>query len=69
MIKFKTLKCLSDLLQISEYAVADFDLPQLHDFPALVLDSPMRNNLIRCELEGYDQNTLQAIVDQEDQLN
>ncbi|GMF46074.1 unnamed protein product [Phytophthora fragariaefolia] len=69
MIKFKTLKSLNDLLQISGYAVADFDLPQLHDFPALVLDSLMRNNLIRLELEGYDQNTLQAIVDQEDQLN
>ncbi|GMF37966.1 unnamed protein product [Phytophthora fragariaefolia] len=69
MINFKTLKSLNELLQISGYAVADFDLPQLHDFPALVLDSLMRNNLIRRELEGYDQNTLQAIVDQEDQLN
>ncbi|GMF38707.1 unnamed protein product [Phytophthora fragariaefolia] len=69
MIKFKTLKSLNGLLQISGYAVVDFDLPQLHDFPALVLDSLMRNNLIRRELEGYHQNTLQAIVDQEDQLN
>ncbi|GMF48393.1 unnamed protein product [Phytophthora fragariaefolia] len=69
MIKFKTLKSLNGLLQISGYAVADFDLPRQHDFPALVLDSLMRNNLIRRELEGYDQNTLQAIVDQEDQLN
>ncbi|GMF57218.1 unnamed protein product [Phytophthora fragariaefolia] len=69
MIKFKTLKSLNDLLQISGYTVADFDLPQLHDFPALVLDSLMRNNLIRCEVEGYDQTTLQAIMDQEDQLS
>ncbi|GMF48328.1 unnamed protein product [Phytophthora fragariaefolia] len=69
MIKFKTLKSLNDLLQISGYTVADFDHPQLHDFPALVLDSLMRNNLIRRELEGYDQNTLQAIVDHENQLN
>ncbi|GMF47935.1 unnamed protein product [Phytophthora fragariaefolia] len=69
MIKFKTLKSLYDLLQISGYAVADFDLPQLHNFPALVLDLLMRNNLIWRELEGYDQNTLQEIVDQEDQLN
>ncbi|GMF28379.1 unnamed protein product [Phytophthora fragariaefolia] len=69
MIKFKTLKSLYYLLQISGYAVADFNLPQLHDFPALVLDSLMRNNLLRRELEGYDQNTLQEIVDQEDQLN
>ncbi|GMF22246.1 unnamed protein product [Phytophthora fragariaefolia] len=29
----------------------------------------MRSNLIRRELEGYDPDTLQAIVDQEDQLN
>ncbi|GMF45630.1 unnamed protein product [Phytophthora fragariaefolia] len=69
IIKFKTLKSLNDLLQISGYTVGDFDHPQLHDFLALVLDSLMRNNLIRRELEGYDQNTLQAIVDQEDQLN
>ncbi|GMF18653.1 unnamed protein product [Phytophthora fragariaefolia] len=69
MIKFKPLKSLNDLLHISGDAVADFDLPQLHDFPALVLDSLMRNNLIRRELEGYDQNPLQAIIDQEDQLN
>ncbi|GMF36105.1 unnamed protein product [Phytophthora fragariaefolia] len=69
MIEFKTLKSLNALLQISGYAVADFNLPQLHDFPALVLNSLMRNNLIRRELEGYDQNTLQAIADQEDQLN
>ncbi|GMF55862.1 unnamed protein product [Phytophthora fragariaefolia] len=69
IIKFKSLKRLNDLLHISGYAVADFDLPQFHDFPALVLDSLMRNNQIRPELEGYDQNTLQANVDQEDQLN
>ncbi|GMF31496.1 unnamed protein product [Phytophthora fragariaefolia] len=49
MIQFKTLKSLNDLIQISGYAVVDFDLPQLHDFPALVLDSLMRNNLIRRE--------------------
>ncbi|GMF49762.1 unnamed protein product [Phytophthora fragariaefolia] len=35
MIKFKTLKSLNGLLQISGYAVADFDLPRQHDFPAL----------------------------------
>ncbi|GMF44720.1 unnamed protein product [Phytophthora fragariaefolia] len=69
MIKFKTLKSLNDLLQISGYAVADFDLPQLQDFPALVLDSLMMNNLIRRELEAYDKTTLQAIVDKEDRLN
>ncbi|GMF63195.1 unnamed protein product [Phytophthora fragariaefolia] len=69
MIKFKTLKSLNDLLQISGYAVVDFKIPLLHDFPALVLDSLMRNHLIRREREGYDQNTLRVIVDQSDQLN
>ncbi|KAE9276432.1 hypothetical protein PR003_g29064, partial [Phytophthora rubi] len=45
------------------------DLPQLHQYPELVLDSLLRNSLLRRELEGYDQSTLQCIVDQEDQLN
>ncbi|KAE8986581.1 hypothetical protein PR002_g22315 [Phytophthora rubi] len=66
LIQFKTLKSLHDLLQINGYAVADFDdLPQLHQYPALVLDSLLRNSLLRRELEGYDQSTLQSIVDQE----
>ncbi|KAE9187157.1 hypothetical protein PF005_g20559 [Phytophthora fragariae] len=70
LIQFKTLKSLHDLLQINGYAVADFDdLPQLHQYPALVLDSLLRNSLLRRELEGYDQSTLQSIVDQETQLN
>ncbi|NJI21343.1 AAA family ATPase, partial [Aeromonas veronii] len=64
-----TLKDLNDLLQINGYVVADFDLPQLDDYPRLVLDSLLRNNLIRRELEGYQHSTLQAIVDQESQLN
>ncbi|KAE9208495.1 hypothetical protein PF005_g12200 [Phytophthora fragariae] len=70
LIQFKTLKSLHDLLQINGYTVADFDdLPQLHQYPELVLDSLLRNSLLRRELEGYDQSTLQSIVDQEDQLN
>ncbi|KAE9278548.1 hypothetical protein PF008_g28593 [Phytophthora fragariae] len=70
LIQFKTLKSLHDLLQINGYAVANFDdLPQLHQYPALVLDSLLRNSLLRRELEGYDQSTLQSIVDQENQLN
>ncbi|KAG6612900.1 helitron helicase-like protein [Phytophthora cinnamomi] len=69
MIRFHTLKDLNDLLQINGYVVADFDLPQLDDYPRLVLDSLLRNNLIRRELEGYQHSTLQAIVDQESQLN
>ncbi|GMG17632.1 unnamed protein product [Phytophthora fragariaefolia] len=44
MIKFKTLKSLNDLLQISGYAVADFDLPQLHDFPVLAANNPDQDN-------------------------
>ncbi|KAE9016916.1 hypothetical protein PR002_g13538 [Phytophthora rubi] len=69
LVQFKTLKSLHDLLQINGYAVADFDLPQLHQYPALVLDSLLRNSLLRRELEGYDQSTLQSIVGQEDQIN
>ncbi|KAE9073054.1 hypothetical protein PF007_g25951 [Phytophthora fragariae] len=70
LIQFTTLKSLHDLLQINGYAAADFDdLPQLHQYPELVLDSLLRNSLLRRELEGYDQSTLQSIVDQEDQLN
>ncbi|KAE9002551.1 hypothetical protein PR001_g18217 [Phytophthora rubi] len=70
LIQFKTLKSLHDLLQINGYAVADFDdLPQLHQYPALVVDSLLRNSLLRRELEGYDQSILQSIVDQENQLN
>ncbi|KAE8992119.1 hypothetical protein PR001_g21028 [Phytophthora rubi] len=52
LVQFKTLKSLHDLLQINGYAVADFDLPQLHQYPALVLDSLLRNSLLRRELEG-----------------
>ncbi|GMF14737.1 unnamed protein product [Phytophthora fragariaefolia] len=44
MIKFKPLKSLNELLQISGYAVADFDLPQLHDFPALAANKPGQGN-------------------------
>ncbi|KAE9079010.1 hypothetical protein PF010_g22923 [Phytophthora fragariae] len=69
LVQFKTLKSLHDLLQINGYAVVDFDLPQLHQYPTLVLDSLLRNSLFRRELEGYDQSTLQSIVGQEDQIN
>ncbi|GMF63411.1 unnamed protein product [Phytophthora fragariaefolia] len=58
MIAFHTLKSLNDLLQISGQAVAGFDLPQLSDYPTLVLDSLLENNLIRRELEGYDHSVL-----------
>ncbi|KAG3109151.1 hypothetical protein PI124_g7645 [Phytophthora idaei] len=69
MVKFRTLKSLQDLIQANRYVVVDFDLPQLHEFQALVLNSLLRNNLIRREMEGYDPSVLQDIVNHEDQLN
>ncbi|GMF54593.1 unnamed protein product [Phytophthora fragariaefolia] len=69
MITFHTLKKLNDLLQISDQAVAGFDLPQLSDYPTLVLDSLLENNLIRRELEGYDHSVLQDVDDHTDELN
>ncbi|GMF53942.1 unnamed protein product [Phytophthora fragariaefolia] len=69
MIMFHTLKSLNDLLQISGQAVAGFDLPQLSDYPTLVLDSLLENNLIRRELEGYDHSVLQDVNDHTDELN
>ncbi|GMF44523.1 unnamed protein product [Phytophthora fragariaefolia] len=69
MITFHTLKSLNDLLQISVQAVAGFDLPQLSDYPALVLNSLLENNLIRRELEGYDHSVLQDVDNHTDELN
>ncbi|GMF41136.1 unnamed protein product [Phytophthora fragariaefolia] len=69
MITFHTLKRLNDLLQISGQAVAGFDLPQLSDYPTLVLDSLLENNLIRRELEGYDHSVLQDVDDHTGELN
>ncbi|GMF22530.1 unnamed protein product [Phytophthora fragariaefolia] len=50
-------------------AVAGFDLPQLCDYPTLVLDSLLENNLIRRELEGYDHSVLQDVDNHTDELN
>ncbi|GMF18230.1 unnamed protein product [Phytophthora fragariaefolia] len=50
-------------------AVAGFDLSQLSDYPTLVLDSLLENNLIRRELEGYDHSVLQDVDDHTDELN
>ncbi|GMF64242.1 unnamed protein product [Phytophthora fragariaefolia] len=69
IITFHTLKSLNDLLQISGQAVAGFDLPQLSDYPTLVLDSLLENNLIRRELEGYDHSVLQDVDNHTDELN
>src|SRR5512145_443822 len=69
MVKFHTLKSLNDLLASNGSSVADVDLPQLSEFPALVLESLLQNNLIRRELEGYDHSLLQETVDQEERLN
>ncbi|GMF51137.1 unnamed protein product [Phytophthora fragariaefolia] len=69
MIPFHTLKSLNDLLQISGQAVAGFDLPQLSDYPTMVLDSLLEINLIRREREGYDHSVLQDVDDHTDELN
>ncbi|RLN21040.1 hypothetical protein BBJ28_00023623, partial [Nothophytophthora sp. Chile5] len=69
MIKFQTLKSLQELLEVNGMAVSDFDLPQLSEFPELVLTSLMENGLIRREMEGYNHGRLQEIVDETDQLN
>ncbi|RLN50525.1 hypothetical protein BBJ28_00025496, partial [Nothophytophthora sp. Chile5] len=69
MIKFQTLKSSQELLEVNGMAVSDFDLPQLSEFPELVLTSLMENGLIRREMEGYNHGRLQEIVDETDQLN
>ncbi|KAG3049891.1 hypothetical protein PI124_g23997 [Phytophthora idaei] len=70
MVKFHTLKSLNDLLLANERAVAHFeDLPQLFELPHLVLGSLLQNNIIRCEMEGYNHDVLQETVDQEHLLN
>ncbi|KAG2825646.1 hypothetical protein PC113_g21886 [Phytophthora cactorum] len=62
--------CLYDLLLANGSAVAHFeDLPQLCEYPHLVLDSLLQNNLIRREMEGYNHDVLQETVDQEHLLN
>ncbi|KAG2858926.1 hypothetical protein PC113_g9368 [Phytophthora cactorum] len=70
MVKFHTLKSLNDLLLANGSAVAHFeDLPQLCEYPHLVLHSLLQNNLIRREMEGYNHDVLQETVDQEHLLN
>ncbi|KAG2778383.1 hypothetical protein Pcac1_g11150 [Phytophthora cactorum] len=70
MMKFHTLKNLNDLLLANESAVAHFeDLPQLCEYPHLVLDSLLQNNLIRREMEGYNHDVLLETVEQEHLLN
>ncbi|KAG3127590.1 hypothetical protein PI126_g21787 [Phytophthora idaei] len=70
MVKFHTLKNLNDLLLANGSAVAHFeDLPQLCEYPHLVLDSLLQNNLTRREMEGYNHDVLQETVDQEHLLN
>ncbi|KAG4222403.1 hypothetical protein PC116_g29123 [Phytophthora cactorum] len=70
MVKFHTLKSLNDLMLANGSAVAHFeDLPQLCEYPHLVLDSLLQNNFIRREMEGYNHDVLQETVDQEHLLN
>ncbi|KAG3181524.1 hypothetical protein PC128_g15113 [Phytophthora cactorum] len=70
MVKFHTLKSLNDLLLANGSAVAHFEyLPQLSEYPHLVLNSLLQNNLIRREMEGYNHDVLQETVDREHLLN
>ncbi|KAG2781314.1 hypothetical protein PC129_g21445 [Phytophthora cactorum] len=70
MVKFHALKSLNDLLLANGSAVALFeDLPQLCEYPHLVLDSLLQNKLIRREMEGYNHDVLQETVNQEHLLN
>lgn len=69
VVMFETLKNMQDLLQVSGYSVADFDLPPLKHFPELVKDSLLQNSLIRRELTGYNNAALEEIVRTEEQLN
>ncbi|KAG2769381.1 hypothetical protein PC129_g24006 [Phytophthora cactorum] len=59
MVKFHMLKSLNDLLLAHGNAIAHFeDLPQLCEYPHLVLGSLLQNNLIRREMEGYNHDVL-----------
>jgi len=69
VVMFETLKNINELLQVSGSAVQDYDLPQLSEFPRLVLASLMENILIRRELTGYNESELEEIVNTEDHLN
>jgi hypothetical protein len=69
MVMFHTLKSLNDLLQVSGASVQDYDLPQLGDYPDLVHDYLLDNNLIRRELESYDHDVLEGVDARTDDLN
>jgi len=69
MVMFHTLKSLNDLLQVSGASVQDYDLPQLGDYPDLVRDALLDNNLIRRELEGYDHDVLADVDGHTNDLN
>jgi hypothetical protein len=70
VVMFKTLKCIHDFLASGGKGLADFDdLPQLSQFPDLVLEALQDNNLIRRELEGYNRSDLEQMVETVDSLN
>ncbi|KAG2765086.1 hypothetical protein PC129_g6013 [Phytophthora cactorum] len=68
-VMFKTLHSIQELLQVSGFSVHDFDLPQLSQFPRMMLESLPENTLIRRELASYNELALEEIVESEDQLN
>ncbi|OWZ17461.1 Helitron helicase [Phytophthora megakarya] len=64
---FKTLLSLQLLLEVSGYAVADFDLPELD--PTLRHKSLLENSLICREMTTYSDLDLAEVGHAEDQLN
>ncbi|KAG3169038.1 hypothetical protein PC128_g19247 [Phytophthora cactorum] len=68
-VMFKTLHSIQELLQVSGFSVHDFDLPQLSQFPRMMLELLLENILIRRELTSYNESALEEIVESEDQLN
>ncbi|KAG3114560.1 hypothetical protein PI125_g6318 [Phytophthora idaei] len=68
-VMFKTLHSIQELLQVSRFSVHDFDLPQLNQFPRIVLESLPENTLIHRELTAYNESALEEISESEDQLN
>ncbi|KAG2871062.1 hypothetical protein PC114_g27099 [Phytophthora cactorum] len=68
-VMFKTLHSNQELLQVSGFSVHDFDLPQLNQFPRMVLESLPENTPIHRELTAYNESASEEISVSEDQLN
>ncbi|KAG3014209.1 hypothetical protein PC123_g18035 [Phytophthora cactorum] len=64
-VMFKTPHSILKLLQVSGFSVHDFDLPQLSQFPRMMLESLLENTLISRELTSSNESALEEIVDSE----